>query len=278
MATLGKRLNTTEATERLWDGRFKSGPSLALENLSRSDPSLFRLAPYDLAGSRAHANELERAGIRTAAELQQLLDAMQQIENEFLKGNLSPILADEDVQKFRSFSRINCSRMRSQSIAMSIAWSTGIGAAHVRRLAPPRWQALQFACGPICPRSNSATTARARTPSTPSLRATTSRSSRLWRSICRGCRRKSSCGHRGSFAGSNSTMVMPPVVRSCRRRRTRISRSWRGKAGRLIGNLNGLLATLKSLPLPITAILQRTRSPHSTASIHLNSCCRPWPV
>ena len=93
-------MNTTDATERLWGGRFKSGPSLALENLSRSDPSFFRLAPYDLAGSRAHANELQRAGILTAAELQQLLDAMQQIEKEFVAGELAPILADEDVHTF----------------------------------------------------------------------------------------------------------------------------------------------------------------------------------
>ncbi len=93
-------MNTTDATERLWGGRFKSGPSLALENLSRSDPSFFRLAPYDLAGSRAHANELQRAGILTATELQQLLDAMQQIEKEFVAGELAPILADEDVHTF----------------------------------------------------------------------------------------------------------------------------------------------------------------------------------
>ena len=93
-------MNTTDATERLWGGRFKSGPSLALENLSRSDPSFFRLAPYDLAGSRAHANELKRAGILSADELQQLLDAMQQIENEFVAGDLVPILADEDVHTF----------------------------------------------------------------------------------------------------------------------------------------------------------------------------------
>src|SRR6187402_1537214 len=93
-------MNTTAATERLWGGRFKSGPSLALENLSRSDPSFFRLAPYDLAGSRAHANELERAGILNAAELEQLLAAMDQIEKELLAGELSPILADEDVHTF----------------------------------------------------------------------------------------------------------------------------------------------------------------------------------
>lgn len=42
-------------SDRLWGGRFKTGPAPALTALSRSDPSFFRLAPYDLAGSRACA-------------------------------------------------------------------------------------------------------------------------------------------------------------------------------------------------------------------------------
>ena len=39
---------------RLWGGRFTAEPDPALTRLSRSEPSYFRLAPYDLAGSRAH--------------------------------------------------------------------------------------------------------------------------------------------------------------------------------------------------------------------------------
>ena len=45
----------SNATERLWGARFKSQPSAALKALSRSEPSFFRLVPYDLAGSRARA-------------------------------------------------------------------------------------------------------------------------------------------------------------------------------------------------------------------------------
>ena len=58
----------TQPSDRLWGGRFKTGPSAALTALSRSDPSFFRLAPYDLAGSRAHAKELRRAEILTAID------------------------------------------------------------------------------------------------------------------------------------------------------------------------------------------------------------------
>lgn len=93
-------MSTREPIERLWGGRFKSGPSESLKALSRSDPSFFKLAPYDLAGSRAHARELLRAGILDDEELRQLLDAMAQIEADFLAGAIQPSLADEDVHTF----------------------------------------------------------------------------------------------------------------------------------------------------------------------------------
>ena len=43
---------------RLWGGRFAGGPSPELEALSRSTHFDWRLVPYDLAGSVAHANAL----------------------------------------------------------------------------------------------------------------------------------------------------------------------------------------------------------------------------
>lgn len=88
------------ATQRLWGARFKSEPSAALKALSRSDPSFFRLVPYDLAGSRAHARELQRAGILQAAELDALMDAIDAIGREFAAGALHPSPADEDVHTF----------------------------------------------------------------------------------------------------------------------------------------------------------------------------------
>lgn len=87
-------------SDRLWGGRFKAKPASALTALSRSDPSFFRLAPYDLAGSRAHAQELKRAEILTGDELQQLLSAMDSLEGEFLAGKIGPSPDDEDVHTF----------------------------------------------------------------------------------------------------------------------------------------------------------------------------------
>ena len=47
----------------LWGGRFEGGPAEALARLSVSVHFDWRLAPYDLQGSRAHARVLHRAGL-----------------------------------------------------------------------------------------------------------------------------------------------------------------------------------------------------------------------
>src|SRR3954452_23835720 len=52
----------------LWGGRFTSGPSDALAALSKSTHFDWRLVPYDLAGSKAHARVLHRAGLLTEAD------------------------------------------------------------------------------------------------------------------------------------------------------------------------------------------------------------------
>ena len=46
---------------RLWGGRFESGPAEALARLSVSVQFDWRLAPYDLLASRAHAREASRS-------------------------------------------------------------------------------------------------------------------------------------------------------------------------------------------------------------------------
>lgn len=87
-------------TQRLWGARFKTPPSPQLKLLSRSEPSFFRLVPYDLAGSRAHAHELRRAGILNDAELAALLSEIERVRSQFLSGELQPSPDDEDVHTF----------------------------------------------------------------------------------------------------------------------------------------------------------------------------------
>ena len=44
----------------LWGGRFSSGPSPELPRLSKSTQFDWQLAPYDIAGSRAHVEGARR--------------------------------------------------------------------------------------------------------------------------------------------------------------------------------------------------------------------------
>ncbi len=81
----------------LWGGRFAGGPSEAMFALSVSTRFDWRLAPDDLAGSRAHARALHRAGLLTAAELATMEDALVTMSAEVASGTLRPAPGDEDV-------------------------------------------------------------------------------------------------------------------------------------------------------------------------------------
>ncbi len=82
---------------RLWGGRFEGGPSDALARLSVSVQFDWRLAPYDLAGSRAHARVLHQAGLLTADELSRMLEALDALDQDCRTGRFRPTPADEDV-------------------------------------------------------------------------------------------------------------------------------------------------------------------------------------
>lgn len=91
--------DTTGSTNegKLWGGRFAAGPSPELEALSVSTQFDWRLAPYDLAGSRAHANALHAAGLLTDEEHSALLHAIVELNARWSTGSLQPAASDEDV-------------------------------------------------------------------------------------------------------------------------------------------------------------------------------------
>ena len=82
---------------RLWGGRFAGGPSPELEALSRSTHFDWRLVPYDLAGSRAHANALHAAGLLTDGDHRTLIGGLASLDEEYAAGSLRPDPSDEDV-------------------------------------------------------------------------------------------------------------------------------------------------------------------------------------
>jgi argininosuccinate lyase len=87
----------TTNTGKLWGGRFAGGPSPELEALSRSTHFDWRLVPYDLAGSRAHARALHTAGLVTDGDLAALLGGLAALGDRYAAGALHPDPSDEDV-------------------------------------------------------------------------------------------------------------------------------------------------------------------------------------
>lgn len=87
-------------TTRLWGGRFRKPPDPRLMKLSSAAGEHARLVPQDIAGSRAHAAELERAGLLTADERAAIVLALDGIAADVAAGRLAPTAADEDVHTF----------------------------------------------------------------------------------------------------------------------------------------------------------------------------------
>ncbi len=81
----------------LWGGRFADGPSPELAALSKSTHFDWRLAGYDLAGSRAHARVLGRAGLLSEPDLQRLLAGLDALGTRLAAGELTAADTDEDV-------------------------------------------------------------------------------------------------------------------------------------------------------------------------------------
>ncbi|MCZ4118342.1 argininosuccinate lyase [Streptomyces sp. H39-S7] len=82
---------------RLWGGRFADGPAEALAKLSASVHFDWRLAPYDIAGSRAHARALHKAGLLTDDELGRMLAGLDRLAADVEAGTITGTIADEDV-------------------------------------------------------------------------------------------------------------------------------------------------------------------------------------
>ncbi|MDN6178168.1 MAG: argininosuccinate lyase [Micrococcaceae bacterium] len=81
----------------LGGGRFSGGPADALAALSKSTDFDWRLARYDIAGSRAHARVLHTAGLLDENELQGMIEALDQLESDVTDGSYVAAESDEDV-------------------------------------------------------------------------------------------------------------------------------------------------------------------------------------
>ena len=81
----------------LWGARFAGAPADALAALSKSTHFDWRLARYDIAGSKAHARVLHKAGLLDDAELDGMLAALTQLDEDVASGAYVAAESDEDV-------------------------------------------------------------------------------------------------------------------------------------------------------------------------------------
>jgi argininosuccinate lyase len=81
----------------LWGSRFEGGPSDALAALSRSVHFDWRLAKYDIAGTRAHIKALMSAGYLSSLEHEKLDRSLVELASRVEVGSFAAKPADEDV-------------------------------------------------------------------------------------------------------------------------------------------------------------------------------------
>src|SRR3712207_9269020 len=74
----------------LWGGRFAGGPAAALAELSRSTHFDWRLAPYDVTASMAHARGLHGAGLLSDDQLTAALGALEQLPTDVARRAFLP--------------------------------------------------------------------------------------------------------------------------------------------------------------------------------------------
>jgi len=81
----------------LWHGRFAEGPAAELLAFTESLSFDHRLAPDDLAGSRAHVAGLARAGILDEDDAAVVLAALDRVGTELADGSFEFAPSDEDI-------------------------------------------------------------------------------------------------------------------------------------------------------------------------------------
>lgn len=87
----------TEQPTRLWGGRFTSGPSGAMAALSASVHFDWRLAPYDIAQTRAHVRQLAAADVLNSEDAVTLDETLAALAEEIGTGAVLANAEDEDI-------------------------------------------------------------------------------------------------------------------------------------------------------------------------------------
>jgi len=84
-------------TNKMWGGRFSSGPAQIMEEINASIGFDQRLYNQDIAGSKAHAEMLAAQGIITKADAKEIKRGLTQVQSEITSGEFNFSRSLEDI-------------------------------------------------------------------------------------------------------------------------------------------------------------------------------------
>ncbi len=92
-----RKTKKTATKTKPWGGRFTEATNELVEKFTASIPYDWRLYPYDIAGSMAHAAMLGKTGIITKKETARLIRGLQEVLKEIATGAFSFSVELEDI-------------------------------------------------------------------------------------------------------------------------------------------------------------------------------------
>src|SRR6202000_1949963 len=78
---------TRDMSNKMWGGRFETGPAEIMEEINASIDFDRELPPQDVAGSLAHAAMLAKTGIVETADAEAIARGLTQVKGEIEAGN-----------------------------------------------------------------------------------------------------------------------------------------------------------------------------------------------
>jgi argininosuccinate lyase len=114
-------------TNKMWGGRFKSGPDAIMQEINASIGFDKRLYAQDIAGSKAHAAMLAQQGIISKSDAREITRGLDQVQAEIERGTFTFSTALEDIhmnveQRLKDIigepaGRLHTARSRNDQIA-----------------------------------------------------------------------------------------------------------------------------------------------------------------
>jgi len=84
-------------SNKMWGGRFETGPDAIMEEINASIGFDYRFAAQDIAGSKAHVSMLAKAGILTNADAKAISTGLDQVKAEIEAGTFTFSRELEDI-------------------------------------------------------------------------------------------------------------------------------------------------------------------------------------